>query len=370
MVSFPPKVFVSYSHDSDQHKAWVRLLAERLRHDGVDIILDQWEIGLGDDVTSFMEQALSSCQRVLIICTDRYIRKANMLKGGVGYERMIITDEIAKQLKTRKFIPILRKVLKKSLPKFLGPRVYVDLQKGDIDQSQYEILLRELLGVPMHEKPPVGLNPYKSPKKEESNMKTQEEWCFHWHMAVHEYCGHKLHLIFVRFASSSIFLKESIIVDLESANMSAFMIFHLYSEWDILIRAWADEKMIQQLKSRFNANSDINKFKKPEFLVVQNLMHFSETDSYATPETVKDFLNKRGLAPLEAVQNLGEKSEYFLQLKEAGLILVDTVGFDPGRIQFYITIHSIYTLESSKLDSLKKLIAEKNPKIGNKTIFD
>lgn len=366
--SSPPKVFVSYSHDSEQHKNWVRLLAERLRSDGIDIVLDQWEIGPGDDVTSFMERALSSCHRALIICTNEYIRKANMLKGGVGYERMIITAEIAQRLKTRKFIPILRAVHKKSLPKFLGPRIYVDLQKGELDRDQYDILLRELLGVPKHEKPPVGLSPYTRPQKEESGMKIQEQWPFHWHRAVHEYCGYKLHLIFVRFTMGSIFMSESIIDDLESVHMSNFMIFHLYSVWDILIRVWADDEMVQKLKGRFNANPDINKQQQPEFLVVQDLTHFPETGKYAKTEDVITFLNKTGLALLQEVQNVGQKSEHFDQLRENGLILVETVGFHPDRIQFYITIRSIYSLESPKLNSLRKLVAEKN-QIRNKTIY-
>ena len=31
-----PRVFLSYSHDSEAHRAWVRLLAERLRLGGVE----------------------------------------------------------------------------------------------------------------------------------------------------------------------------------------------------------------------------------------------------------------------------------------------------------------------------------------------
>lgn len=38
-----PKVFVSYSHDNEEHKEWVLQLATRLRSNGVDIILDMME---------------------------------------------------------------------------------------------------------------------------------------------------------------------------------------------------------------------------------------------------------------------------------------------------------------------------------------
>ncbi len=44
-----PKVFISYSHDSDEHKKWVLNLATKLRRHGVDAILDQWDLRIGQD---------------------------------------------------------------------------------------------------------------------------------------------------------------------------------------------------------------------------------------------------------------------------------------------------------------------------------
>ena len=45
-----PKAFISYSHDSSDHKRWVAVLATKLRENGVDVILDQWDLSLGDDL--------------------------------------------------------------------------------------------------------------------------------------------------------------------------------------------------------------------------------------------------------------------------------------------------------------------------------
>ena len=39
-----PKVFISYSHDSLEHSNRVRELSDRLREDGIDCILDQYEV--------------------------------------------------------------------------------------------------------------------------------------------------------------------------------------------------------------------------------------------------------------------------------------------------------------------------------------
>ncbi|MCH7712967.1 MAG: hypothetical protein IIC99_05030 [Chloroflexi bacterium] len=36
-----PTVFISYSHDSDVHKAWVLSFATDLRDNGIDATLDQ-----------------------------------------------------------------------------------------------------------------------------------------------------------------------------------------------------------------------------------------------------------------------------------------------------------------------------------------
>src|SRR3989338_9138291 len=45
-----PTVFISYSHDSPEHKQWVEDLATRLRNSGVNAILDKWNLEPGSDV--------------------------------------------------------------------------------------------------------------------------------------------------------------------------------------------------------------------------------------------------------------------------------------------------------------------------------
>lgn len=51
----PPRVFISYSHDSPEHKRWVIEFATTIRGRGVDAILDQWHLRHGDDLPHFME---------------------------------------------------------------------------------------------------------------------------------------------------------------------------------------------------------------------------------------------------------------------------------------------------------------------------
>ena len=51
-----PTVFVSYSHDGEEHSDWVLQLATRLRSNSVDVILDRWNLRLGQDLAAFMEK--------------------------------------------------------------------------------------------------------------------------------------------------------------------------------------------------------------------------------------------------------------------------------------------------------------------------
>ncbi len=47
------KVFISYSHDSEEHKAWVADLARFLISNGIDVVIDAWNLrrgGLSDEL--------------------------------------------------------------------------------------------------------------------------------------------------------------------------------------------------------------------------------------------------------------------------------------------------------------------------------
>ena len=152
-----PKVFISYSHDSPEHKQWVSELGAKLRRDGIDAILDQWDLGLGDDVTRFMERGIVDSDRVLVICTDKYVSKANADEGGVGYERMIVNVELIQNLGTDKFIPIIRQASgKEKTPTFLGTRVYADFRNDTHFDVECEKLIREIHEMPIVEKPALG----------------------------------------------------------------------------------------------------------------------------------------------------------------------------------------------------------------------
>jgi hypothetical protein len=122
-----PTAFISYSWESDAHKAWVRQLAEKLRSQGVKVILDQWELTPGGDRAHFMESNIVASDFVIIICTPTYAIKGNKRDGGVGYEAMIITSQLARRILQDKFIPVLR--------------------SGNFDDSAVPVWLQSKIGV-------------------------------------------------------------------------------------------------------------------------------------------------------------------------------------------------------------------------------
>jgi TIR domain len=160
-MSLPPKVFVSYSHDSTSHKEWVVNLATQLRRSGIDAILDQWDLTPGKDLVGFMEDGINSSERVLVICTDEYTERANTGRGGVGYEKILFGGELTRDLSTNKFVPLLRSKSKPPpIPRFLGTRLYVDFTDDTRFEQQFAYLLRELHKAPLLQKPEVGPNPF------------------------------------------------------------------------------------------------------------------------------------------------------------------------------------------------------------------
>lgn len=158
-----PVVFISYSHDSEDHKAWVLQLATRLRYNGVEVILDRWNLSLGSDLASFMERGLSQSTRVICICSTPYVTKANEGKGGAGYEKQIMTAEIVRDQNTNWVIPLIKNNLSdKKTPTFLNGRMYINFDEVSFYENRYEELLRDLFNEPILPIPPIGENPFQT----------------------------------------------------------------------------------------------------------------------------------------------------------------------------------------------------------------
>lgn len=161
-----PIVFISYSHDSEEHKEWVLQLATRLRSNGVNIILDRWNLNLGSDLASFMERGLSKSNRVVCICSETYVKKANIGEGGAGYEKQIMSAELVSDQNTNWVIPLIKNNEgKRKTPTFLSGRVYISFEDPILYETKYEELLRDLLDDQILPIPPIGDNPFQTVKE-------------------------------------------------------------------------------------------------------------------------------------------------------------------------------------------------------------
>lgn len=111
----PLCIFISYSHDSDEHRDRVLGLSERLRADGIETILDRYvERGSPPEGwPRWMLNGLDKATHVLCICTETYYRRFRGLdvpgKGkGVDWEGALMTQSLydARSVST-KFVPVL-----------------------------------------------------------------------------------------------------------------------------------------------------------------------------------------------------------------------------------------------------------------------
>ena len=164
-----PKCFISYSWESDSHKEWVRSLAEKLQENGVYTFLDQWDVSLGTDLPQFMETSIRESDFVLLICTKAFAEKANSGKGGVGYEKSIVTGEIfTKSVSTTKYVAIIRSGgADVAIPSYLKSKAYLDFRNDETYDHNFEELLRHLYKTPKFSRPPIGKKPNFSNKLEQ-----------------------------------------------------------------------------------------------------------------------------------------------------------------------------------------------------------
>jgi hypothetical protein len=66
------RVFISYSHDSQEHCERVVALAEQLRRDGIDAWVDQFEKSPGQGWPLWCSRQILGAKYVLLICTEHY----------------------------------------------------------------------------------------------------------------------------------------------------------------------------------------------------------------------------------------------------------------------------------------------------------
>lgn len=173
-----PILFISYSWDDEDHKDWVLNLANRLRKDGVDVILDRYYLRPGKNLPHFVENSLRKSNRIAIILTPNYKKKAEGRIGGVGQEYSLMNNELLNDIAgNERIIPLLRKgASKESIPQFLQQYIYIDFSNDDKLDTQYEELLRDIYKEPKIKMPELGTKPFFAEDKfKQSKIKKIED---------------------------------------------------------------------------------------------------------------------------------------------------------------------------------------------------
>lgn len=158
MALRPKRVFISYSHDSAEHKLRVLELANRLRQDGIDAWIDRYVPFPEEGWPRWMRSQIEEADVVLVVCTPLYKERFDGAQGstagmGARWEGLILNQSLYEDLSKNyaRFIPILFDSLAiDSIPSVLRPFSYFQLL------DQYEALYRLLTDQPEIPIPPIG----------------------------------------------------------------------------------------------------------------------------------------------------------------------------------------------------------------------
>lgn len=156
-----PTVFISYSHDSDEHAERVRGLSASLSRDGCPCRLDVYK-NTDEDWPTWMTRQLIETNFVLCVITETYARRFRDQElpdqgRGVGWEAGLIRRLLYhKKLHNDRIFPVL-------FDKSDEPHIPLELADYDFfllnGQAGYEALLRKVLNRPLYVEPAVGAPP-------------------------------------------------------------------------------------------------------------------------------------------------------------------------------------------------------------------
>jgi hypothetical protein len=157
-----PRVFISYSHDSVEHTRRVRALADRLRANGVDARIDQYEQDPDEGWPKWMRTQVKEADKVLLVFTETYQRRfegdEEAGKGlGATFEGAIVTQTLYESGgRNAKFRPVVfRQEDKRFIPLELRCFNHYRIDTPD----HYQDLLRWLHEAPRIIAPILGQRP-------------------------------------------------------------------------------------------------------------------------------------------------------------------------------------------------------------------
>ncbi|MBY8872149.1 TIR domain-containing protein [Micromonospora sp. PLK6-60] len=170
-MSHRPKVFISYAHDSPEHREAVRGLWTFLRSRGIDATLDLSAARERQDWSLWMAREIDTADFVLVVASPAYRRRAEGTAEpddgrGVQFEAALLRDRLTMDRPRwiRRMLPVVlpgRSV--EELPAFLQPYAATSFPVTEFTDVGAEQLLRVLTGQELHPEPPLGPLPVLPP---------------------------------------------------------------------------------------------------------------------------------------------------------------------------------------------------------------
>lgn len=159
-----PKVFISYTHDSEEHRGAVLAFADFLVRHGIDVVLDRWATDRRRDWQAWMTENITESDYVLVIASEGYRRMGdgtgpNHLNLGGQSEGALLRDRLQgdRATWTAKILPVLLPGHgKDEIPDFLQPNAADRYEVPANTPEAAESLLRVLTRQPRDVPPPLG----------------------------------------------------------------------------------------------------------------------------------------------------------------------------------------------------------------------
>lgn len=168
MPAGSPYVFISYAHDSAQHKKDVIAFGALLRIQlGINAHLDEWHAGQRRDWSEWALEQLETADFVLAIASPMFRERADgrgdVTEGrGSRYEGALMRDKMTEDRVTwmRKILPVvLPDGVVSDIPRFLQPYAATHYRIESMTLDSVMELWRVLVGRPQHPLPPLGTPP-------------------------------------------------------------------------------------------------------------------------------------------------------------------------------------------------------------------
>ncbi|WP_285610692.1 SEFIR domain-containing protein [Actinokineospora globicatena] len=164
-------MFITYAHESSEHKNATLQLAGLLVDNGVDTQLDQWAEGTRIDWSAWAIKEITTADFVLVIASPAYKAvgdgfNAGDVNLGVQAETAVLRDLLHKDRAAwlPKLLPVVlpgRAI--SDIPYFMQPNVADHYLIDEVSQAGIDSLLRVITNQPRGVRPPLGKVPYLPP---------------------------------------------------------------------------------------------------------------------------------------------------------------------------------------------------------------